>query len=33
MIAAGVLLICLLTYFMVSDPATVVQRLDDMLRR
>lgn len=33
MLAAGVLLICLLTYFMVSDPATVVQRLDDMLRR
>lgn len=33
MLAIGVLLICLLTYFMVSDPATVVQRLDDMLRR
>ena len=33
MIAFGVLLICILTYRMVSDPATVVQGLDEMLRR
>jgi hypothetical protein len=33
MIALGILLICLLTYQMVSDPTTVVQGLDEMLRR
>ncbi len=33
MLAGGILLICLLTYRMVSDPATVVQGLDEMLRR
>jgi hypothetical protein len=33
MIALGVVLIGLLTYFMFSDSATVVQRLDDMMRR
>ena len=29
----GVLLICIMTYRMISDPTTVVQGLDEMLRR
>ena len=31
--ALGVLLICVMTYRVVSDPTTVVQGLDEMLRR
>ena len=33
MLAVGILLICFLTYRMISDPTTVVQGLDEMLRR
>ncbi len=33
MMALGILLICVMTFWMISDPSTVVRGLNDMLRR